>query len=125
MKREKILEMLEVLERLVKIFADGYSSQSLGCSCGNMFYTYESEGGFHKGEYGALENSNHAFCTGNNWPSRLIIGGVDYVKECECWHNKAMLIKEILDSHPHGIAEYINEQKDNAIEKAIAMPTVD
>ena len=49
---------------------------------------------------------------------KILLDGVEYVIECDCWRQKAKRIMMFLDENAISIAEYLNSERERKIENA-------
>lgn len=96
------------LERFAAAFDSHRGSCRGVCNCGKEFYNSSGGWDFEKGELAELE-SNEA--TDLDWSVSFIeFEGKEFVRDCDCWHDRAERIMAFLNGHHNEIAEYLNNE---------------
>ncbi len=109
-------------------FEQAFTSRTAGCrrecACGRQFYAPDT--GYDcwdEGELEALEVDPDAVA--RQWAiGTVILGGVEYVIDCKCWHAPAMKCIEWMDENAHQVAEYLSLEKKRKQDEANRSPLV-
>jgi hypothetical protein len=93
------------------------------CACGREFFNSDGGWDWEEGELDKLledpNTTNLEYSVGF-----VEFEGVSYVMACDCWVERAEQVCNFIDGHAHEIASYLTLEKDLAVAKAAAMPTV-
>lgn len=109
-------------------FEEAFASSGAGarriCVCGRQFYNADE--GAWDWEEGELEKlCADPSATGVEWScGTLVIEGISYARDCDCWHKAASSAIDFIEDHAHAIASYLNTRKADALADAKRMPTV-
>lgn len=93
------------------------------CDCGKTFYDTYNHYDWEEGDFEALEKNKKAIGI-DHAVGYVKFEGVEYVMHCDCWHKKAEVIIEFIDTHFYQIASYMNSEKQRKIDEANNMPRV-
>jgi hypothetical protein len=111
------------LENIERAFSTHMSSIYQRCDCGKEFFVGDPTEDWNDGEFDQLSSNENATAL-EHWPASLIISGVEYCADCDCWHEKAKSMKLWLDNHANQIAEYLNLEKQRKQMEANVAPVV-
>lgn len=88
-----------------RAFTSGTSGIRRTCNCGREFYDSEERIGWETGELEELRNDPEA--TGLEHPvGSLVIGNIEYVDACDCWHPRARNIVAWITEHRREIGAF-------------------
>lgn len=98
-------------------YCDAYSTGTSGiardCHCGKTYYSshYSDHNCFDEGEIEGYEKNPNAFPVDYS-PGGVYVLGVEYCNACDCWHQKAQQVINMLrDDKEHIAAFFILERK--------------
>ena len=100
-------------ENFIKAFGDGISSIRDTCACGKVYYESDE---VDEETVGAIPLDGSV--------KTISFEGKTYVRDCECWKERAKLVMSFIDTHNHKIASYLNAEKKRMTEEADSLPTV-
>jgi hypothetical protein len=111
------------IESFKEAFHTGVGGCRRKCECGVQFYNTDGGWDWEEGELEELEADESARdidCT----VSTVYFLGMEYVYQCDCWHEDAEKIMNFIDDHAHCIAQYLRLEKNRMQEEVDNMPTV-
>ena len=111
------------LESFERAFHAGTSGCTRACNCGRVFYDVENSYDWEDGELERLEANPEATALDYS-VGDIRIGGVDYVADCDCWHEKASDMMRWIDGNAHQIAQYLTLEKKRKRHEAEVAPVV-
>jgi hypothetical protein len=109
-------------------FSRAFSSHTAGCrrecKCGRVFYDASGSNGWDWSD-GEFETLSASKATALYYAvETLVLEGVEYVSDCDCWHHLAKKFIQWIDTYNHQIAAYLNGEQAHAEAAAKVMPTV-
>lgn len=112
----------------IESFKEAFSTGSGGCrrqcACGVQFYNSEGGWDWEEGELEELEadkTSRDIDCT----VAEVEFDHLEYVYQCDCWHERAQKVMEYIDDHSHSIAQYLKLEKIRMQSEVDNMPTLE
>lgn len=102
-------------------FSSGTSGIRRTCECGREYYDGEERIGWETGELEELQKDPEA-CGLDHPVGSLIIGRVEYVQACSCWHSRARNIVAWLTEHRREIGAFFKLEADDLKAKAETYP---
>lgn len=109
-------------ENFERAFSGGYSGCTRQCHCGKSFYDAVNQWDFEEGEIERLQSTG-AIPLDHSVGS-VSFEGRDYVDGCHCWHGRASVIIQFLDSHAQEIARFLTLEKEQRTIEAEQSPVV-
>lgn len=110
------------LENFVRAFSSGGGGCRHECHCGRQFYNPDGGWDWNEGEIEQLEKSK---ATALEWSvGTIVLEGVEYVADCDCWHQKAKGCMNWISHHSHAVAEFLTKEKRRLEEVAANAPVV-
>jgi hypothetical protein len=114
----------ERIEQFEKAFASDGGLCRATCHCGKTYYnSYDQQIGWEEGELEKLEADDQAIGVDFH-VGRVDLEGREYVNTCTCWHERAEIVMNFLDSHAFQIAEYLTLEKARKQKEADRSPVV-
>ena len=112
------------LDNFEEAFKTDTGSCRATCECGQTFYNPDQASwDFEDGELEELDKDPKA--TNIDYSVGYVeFEGSIYVRDCHCWHERAEKIMQFIDGHSHGIARYLNLEKQRKLREANNMPEV-
>ena len=119
---EKPLERKEMnkknkIEIFEKAFGLSVGHSCMKCECGKTFYNSNGGWDWENGELEALEKSKNAIDLDYS-VGEIGFEGKRYVPDCECWHERAMMIFKFLMTYNYQIIELFTGVKQLLLEEA-------
>lgn len=118
--------MNEEIKKKIEIFEEAFRASSVSCrercECGQQFYDgSDNSWDWNEGELEELQTN--ATCL--NYGVELVnIEGGYYVRDCHCWHSRAIQIMHFLDAFDTKIAEYFKLEKSRKEDEAKRAVTI-
>ena len=116
-------ELPPKLRNFERAFNSGSGGCRRECACGRQFYTTDTGYHWDEGELEALAADPDAVA--REWSiGTVILGGVEYVTDCKCWHAPALKCIEWMDENAYQVAEYLSLEKKRKQDEADRSPLV-
>lgn len=115
------------MENFIRAFSSGGNGCRFECKCGRLFYdTGNDDWDWVPGELESLyEMSKAGKATALDYSvGTIILEGVEYAADCECWRDRALKIMAWLDANIRAVAQWINLEKDRRQFEASQAPFV-
>lgn len=103
MDREDKLEIYETA------FRGGTGHSRFECNCGKVFYNSNGKWDWEEGELETLEGTGATDL--DHTVGTVLFEEKEYSADCDCWHERALLICDFLISHNHQIIELFKDYK--------------
>lgn len=133
MAREAIAEQpkptppVEICKEDVDRYYDAYSARCSGiarhCRCGKIYYNADRPGWFEEGELEGYRNNSNAFHVDYE-PGGVYVLGIEYCNACDCWHQKAQQVVNLLRAEKKQIGAFYRLERQALLDEAAATPQI-
>jgi hypothetical protein len=117
-------DILKKLENFKEACRTTLSSCRDTCACGRVFFDGVNSWDWDEDELEKLQEDPSATQL-NYTVDMLDVEGTHYVRDCDCWHKRAIQIMGFLDAHDTRIAAYFKLEKARKEEEAKQSVTLD
>jgi hypothetical protein len=110
-------------ENFERAFTSGGGGCRKTCECGKEFYNPDDSWDWDDGELDELYADPDAVSLPHT-VGTLIVGGTEYVCDCDCWLPQAVKMMAWLDANAYQIAEYLSLERERKTAEAERAPLV-